>query len=185
MRTLDQVTAHGVPETLTAFIRENCRIAQDFARWLPSEHLLPERDRRLLVHASDMTSTLAEFHGSVLHVDVLQKQRVDDLYLREVYLRTTAETIVEYGVIAVALGQFTPSQQQAILAGQVPLGGLLHHFEISFVSAPLGYVSVPAKGLSETPLELPAGSTCFGRFNRLSTSTGEPLAWILEILPLA
>jgi hypothetical protein len=184
MRTLDHVTEQGVPETLMVFIREHCRISQDIVRWLPAEQL-PERDQRLLVHSNDMTSTLAEFHGSALHVDLLQKRQLDDLYFREVFLRTTAEKVVEYGVIAIALDQFSLPQQTAIQAGQVPLGGLLHRFSIPFVSAPIGYVSVPARGLSETSLELPRNSTCFGRFNRLTKPTGEPLAWILEILPLA
>ena len=184
MRALDHVTDQGVPETMMAFIRENCLISQDVVRWLPSTQL-PERDHRLLVHSNDMTSTLSQFHGSPLHVDILQKRQLDDLYLREVFLRTKAETIVEYGVIAVALDQFTPDQQSAILAGEIPLGGLLHLFQIPFASAPIGYVSVPSKGLSDTPLQLPADSTCYGRFNRLSKPTGEPLAWILEILPLA
>jgi hypothetical protein len=183
MRTLDQITEQGVPETLTTFIRENCRISPALIRWLPAT-ALPERDRRLLVHTCDMTSTLAAFHKSPLHVEILQKMRLDELYLREVFLRTKSEKIVEYGVIAVVLDQFTQPQQAAIQAGRVPLGGLLHQFEIPFVSAPIGFVSVPAEGLNETPLQLPAGSTCFGRFNRLTKPTGEPLAWILEILPL-
>jgi hypothetical protein len=146
---------------------------------------MPERDRRLLVHTRDMTSTLSTFHKSPLHVEVLQKMRLDELYLREVFLRTESDKVVEYGVIAVALDQFTELQQAAIQAGQVPLGGLLHRFEIPFVSAPIGFVSVPAEGLSETPLQLPLDTTCFGRFNRLTKPSGEPLAWILEILPLA
>jgi hypothetical protein len=184
MRTLDHVTEQGVPETLTTFIRENCRISPTLVRWLPGSKL-PERDRRLLDHASDMTSTLAAFHGSALHVEILQKLRLDDLYLREVFLRTKAETVVEYGIIAIALEQFSPEQQNVIQTGKLPLGAVLHRYDIPFVSAPIGFVSVPAEGLSETPLKLVAGSTCFGRFNRLTKPRGEPLAWILEILPLA
>lgn len=183
MRTLDHVTEKGVPETLMAFIRESCRISQDVVRWRPIKEL-PERDRRLLDHSHDMTSTLSKHHESPLHVEVLQQRQLDDLYLREVYLRTETDTIVEYGVIAIALDQFTAPQQSAIQAGQIPLGGLLHQFDIPFVSAPIGFISVPAKGFS-TPLQLPANSTCYGRFNRLVKPTGEPLAWILEILPLA
>jgi hypothetical protein len=184
MRALDHVTERGVPETLLTFIRENCDIAQDIVRWLPGEKL-PKREQLLLVHANDMTTTLSEFYGGPLHVKILHKTQRDDLYLREVYLCTESDQIVEYGVIAVALEQFTVSQQSAIHAGQVPLGGLLHQFQVPFVSAPIGYVSLPAKGLNVSSLPAPAGSTCFGRFNRLSKPTGEPLAWILEVLPLA
>ena len=93
--------------------------------------------------------------------------------------------IVEYGVIAIALEQFPAEAQEAIQAGLVPLGGLLHRAKIPFESAPIGFFSVSGAALEATPLRPPHGVTCYGRFNRLTRSTGEPLAWILEILPHA
>jgi hypothetical protein len=139
-----------------------------------------------LVHGQDMTSTLAAYHGSTLRVEVLQRRQSDTLYFREVFLRTRSDDrIVEYGVIAIALEQFTPPQREAILAGEIPLGELLHRFRIPFVSAPIGFFSVSSASLGDRPFAQPAGTICHGRFNRLSQPTGEPLAWILEILPPA
>lgn len=184
MRTVEQVIAQEVPETLRRFVREGCGIAPEAFRPL-APTAVPEPDRRLLVHAHDMTSTLAAFHGSVLHVEVLQAQRLDDFYVREVLLRTEANVVVEYGVIAIALEQFTAPQQEAIQAGKIPLGGVLHRFHISFVSAPIGFFSVPASELKVTPFQVPGNIACHGRFNRLAKSSGESLAWILEILPPA
>jgi hypothetical protein len=133
-----------------------------------------------------MTSTLATFHESALRVEVLQRQRLDDLYLREVFLRTLgSNSVVEYGVIGIALEQFTPVQQEAIQAGQIPLGALLHRFEIAFVSAPIGFFSLPAESVIDTPLAPIKCPIFYGRFNHLSKPAGEPLAWILEILPHA
>ena len=147
---------------------------------------LPEPARQLLVHDQDMTSTLAAFHGSALRVEVLQRQQDDTLYFREVFLRTRSDDrIVEYGVIAIALEQFTPPQREAILAGETPLGELLHRFRIPFVSAPISFFSVSSASLGDRPFVQPAGAICHGRFNRLGKPTGEPLAWILEILPPA
>jgi chorismate-pyruvate lyase len=182
MRTVEQVIAEGVPDALRRFMRESCGIAPAAFRPL-APTALPQPERRLLVHADDMTSTLAAFHGSPLHVEVLQRQRLDELYLREVFLRSATERLVEYGVIAIALDQFTAPQQEAIQAGRAPLGGLLHQHGIAFVSSPLGFFSVAAEELDDTPLPVASGVTCYGRFNRLAKSTGEPLAWILEILP--
>jgi hypothetical protein len=185
MRTVDQVIAPVLPETLRKFMREGCRIpASAFHPLSPKD--LPEPARRLLVHSQDMTSTLAGFHESPLRVEVLQQQRENELYLREVFLRTVSgDAIVEYGVIGIALDQFTAAQQDAVEAGQTPLGALLHRFKIPFESAPIGFFSASGELLLETPLQAPKDAICFGRFNRLSKPTGEPLAWILEILPLA
>jgi hypothetical protein len=183
MRTVEQVIAPVLPETLRKFMRERCRIPADAFRPLAPKDV-PEPARRLLVHSQDMTSTLAAFHESPLRVQLLQRQRENDLYLREVFLRTqSGDAIVEYGVIAIALEQFTPTQQDAIEAGQIPLGALLHRFKIAFESAPIGFFSTSGESLAGTALHSPADSTCYGRFNRLSKPTAEPLAWILEILP--
>lgn len=185
MPTTDQAMMQCLPETLRTFISEGCRVRGDTFCFLPTT-AFPEPAKSLLVHAHDMTSTLSTFHESVLRVDILQQLRLDDLYLREVFLRTVGtETIVEYGVIAIALDQFTPTQQQAIQAGQIPLGGLLHCFEIPFVSAPIGFFSIATECLAAKSLDGRTPSTCYGRFNRLAKPSGEPLAWILEILPPA
>jgi chorismate-pyruvate lyase len=185
MPTVDEVIASVLPETLRRFMRESCRIAADAFHPLAATSV-PEPARRLLVHSNDMTSTLAAFHESTLRVEVLQRQRENELYLREVFLRTKpGDAIVEYGVIAIALEQFTPEQQQAVQAGQIPLGGLLHRFKIAFESAPIGFFSASGAALARTPLSAPTDATCFGRFNRLTKPGGEPLAWILEILPPA
>ncbi len=185
MGTADQFIAQGVPEALWKFMRESCHLAFDTFRPLPGPRL-PDPARRLLDHARDMTSTLAEFHGSPLRVDVLQTRRAGELYLREVFLRTTdTARVVEYGVIAVALAQFSPEQRAAIEAGEAPLGALLHRFQIPFVSAPIGFFAAAAPEIAATPLAAHAGGECYGRLNCLSQPTGEPLAWILEILPSA
>jgi hypothetical protein len=183
MPTVEQVIAPVLPETFQRFMREHCRMPAGAFHPLAAKDV-PEPARRLLVHAHDMTSTLATFHESALRVEVLQRRRENDLYLREVFLRTVpADLMVEYGVIAIALEQFTAAEQEAVLAGQIPLGGLLHRFKIAFESAPIGFFSASILSLADTPLRAVTGTTCFGRFNRLTKPTGEPLAWILEILP--
>ncbi|HUR59141.1 MAG TPA: hypothetical protein VM029_15605, partial [Opitutaceae bacterium] len=135
-------------------------------------------------HARDMTSTLADFHGSHLRVEILQQRQVEELYLREVFLRMrSTDAIVEYGVIAIALEQFALQEQEEIRAGEIPLGGLLHRFKVPFESAPLGFFSVPAANLTRLQRMAAKKATCYGRFNHLAKPGGEPLAWIMEILP--
>ena len=183
MRTLEQVITQDLPEALRNFIRDDCRIPAGSFHARPGDRL-PEPARQLLFHARDMTSTLSTFHESTLRVQILRRQRENDFYLREVFLRTLpGDAIVEYGVIGIALDQFTTPQQEAIETGQAPLGGLLHRFAIPFTSAPVGFFSVQSRALAATPFPNAKDTTCYGRFNRLTKSTGEPLAWILEILP--
>jgi hypothetical protein len=183
MPTVEQVIVPALPESLRTFMRDSCKIAAN-AFHSRAANDLPHPARRLLVHSQDMTSTLATFHESPLRVEVLQRQRLNELYLREVFLRTIgANAIVEYGVIAIALDQFTAPQQDAVEAGEIPLGGLLHRFKIPFLSAPISFISVSGESLAQTPLKVAKDTPCHGRFNRLTKPTGEPLAWILEILP--
>lgn len=180
---MDDVIAQVLPDALCAFISGECGLPARTLRALSPDQL-PATAQRLLAHQRDMTSTLAEFHGSDLGVEVLQQKRTEEFYLREVFLRAIATgAIVEYGVIAIAMARFTPEQQKAIEARQAPLGGLLHRFRIEFASAPLGFFSLPAGARANSALAAFHPGVCYGRFNQLATPAGEPLAWIMEILP--
>src|SRR5262249_4003962 len=183
MRTREEAIAHGVPESFWRFVNESCRVRPEGIRMVAAD-ALPKPAKRLLAHTRDMTSTLAEFHGSALKVEILQRCQRDEYYLREVFLRTIAgDQIVEYGVIGIALGRFGPVQQQTILAGKYPLGEILHRFHIPFVSAPIGYFEIPSDAVTAPHFATSDATSCHGRFNRLATATGEPLASIMEILP--
>lgn len=183
MPTIEPVITRGTPEALLKFVSGGCGVPMPALRPVAAE-AVPEPDQRLLVHPHDMTSTLAAYHGSALKVQVLQQQVLDGLYLREVFLRTArTNRIVEYGVIAIVLEQFAPAQQEEILAGRAPLGALLHEFRIGFESSPIGFFSIASRDLLATALASPGRSVCYGRFNRLAKANGEPLAWIMEILP--
>lgn len=183
MSIRDEVIAQEVPEVLWQFLSETCQMRTDaMTRVAPKD--VPEPDQHLLVHQRDMTSTLARFHGSALQVEIIQQRRHGELYLREVFLRTTdTHRVVEYGVIAIALEQFSPVQREAVEAGRIPLGGLLHQFQIPFESAPIHFFSVTTAKLAQPHRAALNGATSYGRFNRLFKPTGEPLAWIMEILP--
>ena len=179
--------AVGVPTALTAYLCDACRLPLEAFTPLPGA-ALPAPARALLDHARDMTSTLADYHGSPLRVEVLQSHRPPDtdFYLREVFLRTApAGQLVEYGVLAVALSAFTAPQRDAIASGRAPLGALLHEFRLPFLSSPLGFFVASPAALAATPLAAATAPTtaCPGRLNRLYLPSGPTLAWILEILP--
>ena len=104
----------GLSPALWDFVRHSCHLPAHALQSLAAD-ALPEPARHLLVHTRDMTSTLADFHGRPLRVEVLQHVRQDTIYLREVFLRSQAlDQIVEYGVIAITWENFTPPQREAI-----------------------------------------------------------------------
>jgi len=183
VRVMDEAAAQLVPGSLWTFVSGVCRLPAAALSMLPPDRL-PAAANRLLVHRRDMTSTLAEFHGSDLRVDILQEAEAEDYYLREVFLRAIATgAIVEYGVIAIAMARFSSEQQTEIRTGGTPLGGLLHRFHMPFESAPVGFFSIPADKRAGTRLAAFDHGACHGRFNHLATPAGEPIAWIMEILP--
>jgi hypothetical protein len=179
------ILADRVPEVFWNFLRDDCRLPPTAFELRPGAQL-PEPARQLLFHSRDMTSTLATYHESLIRIEILQCREPEGFYLREVFLRTLGtDAVVEYGLVAIDLGQFSEWQRDIIRAGKAPLGGLLHRFEIPFVSTPIGFFALAGNHLASTPLKVPEDVTCYGRFNRLARESGEPIAWILEILPPA
>ena len=172
-----------MPLALRDFIEGNCGLSgQSF--WLIEPSEMPQPQRRLLCHDTDMTSTLSAFHGSALQVDALRKRKHQDTYIREVYLKTIkGGEIVEYGVIAIFLQSFEPEQRKVIVRDRKPLGGLLHQFEIEFISAPLCFFSLSQSAVARNPMAGFGQPKYYGRFNELAKPNGQSLAWIMEILP--
>ena len=172
-----------MPVGLREFIESKCALSLDSFRLIePAE--MPEPQRRLLCHDRDMTSTLSEFHSSVLQVEALQKNNRKGTYIREVYLRAVeGGKIVEYGVIAILLQGFEPQQRKLIEQDRQPLGGLLHQFEIEFTSAPLCFFYLNEDAVGRNPVAGFSQAKYYGRFNELAKPSGQSLAWIMEILP--
>jgi len=180
----------GQPQTdLANPLDEFCRLAK---RALPGIEpvegaALPEPYRSLLVHERDMTSTLAQFHGSTIDLRVLHRHNGGDAYYREVLLLAKRSgRPVEYGAIKIHLGQFPGPARDAIIEASAPLGQLLHDHGIGHLSRPGGFLRIECDdhigglfGLDDRPV-------LYGRRNTLYDGTGgHRLAEIVEILPPA
>jgi chorismate-pyruvate lyase len=145
---------------------------------------IPEPYRSLLVHDSDMTSTLENFYQDKLRVHVLGRHMVEDKYLREVALtldRTGRR--VEYGAIKISIDLFPMEARREILRGEVPLGRILTAFGVAFSSRPSAYLRVASDEFITGALDLELSHLLFGRRNTLLDSWDRPLAEIIEILP--
>ena len=180
----------GQPQTDLAHpLDEFCRLAK---RALPSIEpvegaAMPEPYRSLLVHERDMTSTLAQFHGSAIGLRVLHRHNAGDAYYREVLLLAKRSgQPVEYGAIKIHLGQFPGPARDAITAAAAPLGQLLHDHGIGHLSRPGGFLRIECDDHIGRLFGLETRPALYGRRNTLYDATGKHrLADIVEILPRA
>ncbi len=145
---------------------------------------IPQPYRSLLVHNSDMTSTLKHYHQDDLSLRVLHLEVSPSELRREVLLCRCADgKPVEYGVIRVLLLAFAPPAREAILKGLVPLGQILDTFGILYLSQPNEYFRINDNEYLRRRLDDRSTAERFGRVNTLSRPAGGKLAEVVEILP--
>lgn len=146
--------------------------------------VLPERDRRLLAHDVDMTSTLARFHGAEIGLDVHASARMGEYLVRaSVLRRVDTGAAVEFGAIGIDLAGFEGAARRAVLEGRVPLGAILQRQGMAFTSRPSGFFRIVIDERLGALLGCAPGQTLFGRCNELQHSDGRMLAQVVEILP--
>jgi chorismate-pyruvate lyase len=150
-----------------------------------SHEEIPEPARTLLVHHGDMTSRLQRFHQSSIGLRVLQSwHEREDVYSREVLLLAHASGVpVEYGAIEIFLGGLSPQLRTLILAGEVPLGGILNSSGIQYRSEPQEFFRLRQSPSLAALLDAEPGIPLYGRCNVLRTVEGTLLARIVEVLP--
>jgi hypothetical protein len=145
---------------------------------------IPEPYHSLLVHKTDMTSTLETFHGETLHIEVLGRQIHGNEYRREVVLvLDKSRRRVEFGAIKINLSLFSNEAREEIQRAQQPLGRILNTFNIPFSSHPSVYLRIVGDGFISSALKVFKASYLYGRRNSLLNPQGRSLAEIVEILP--
>ncbi|MFV1996178.1 MAG: hypothetical protein ACC661_12140 [Verrucomicrobiales bacterium] len=152
-------------------------------RFIPGQEI-PEPERELLVHDTDMTPRLSSFHQSRLVLRVWESELQDAYLLRLVLLETEkGRRPVEFGAIGIDLDKFAAPVRRLIEQGQEPLGGILERFEVPHRGNPRAFFSVEADDLVSEALGGSAGDLLYGRCNQLIDPDGLVLADVVEILP--
>jgi chorismate-pyruvate lyase len=145
---------------------------------------IPDPHRSLLVHESDMTSTLKRFHGSDLDLNVLRAESSDGYLIRMVVLeRMDNGRPVEFGAIGIRLEKLQEPLRDAVIAQETPFGGLLEKFRVDYRSKPKGYFQLSADRRIADALGEKANTRLYGRCNELTDPDGFAFADIVEILP--
>ena len=145
---------------------------------------IPDPQRSLLVHDSDMTSTLTRFHGSRLRLKVLCSEHSDEYLIRMVALERVDNGLpVEFGAIGIHLEKLENEMREAVISQEGPFGGLLEKYEVEFRSSPKGFFSVDADELIAGALQDTLRACLYGRCNELTDNEGFVFADIVEVLP--
>ena len=158
-------------------------------RPLPRHHAvigdqIPEPERSLLVHHRDMTSTLEQFHGRSIHLEVVSVEIHGNILHRQVVLLLDeTNQAVEFGATRVHLDRFPEPWRSDIVASRRPLGGILNASGQPYTSRPSAFLRVESDVFLERALRLTGPVSLYGRQNTLRTPEGREIAEILEILP--
>ncbi len=147
---------------------------------------LPQPARRLLVHESDMTSTLEAYHGERLMLRVLERKVTPEMLTRHIVLvGVESGRPVEYGAARIRLGVLGAKARAMVLECLVPLGTILHSEHMDYTNCPGGYFRIRSNELIGRALNLGRPETLYGRCNCLWDFDGRTIAEVVEILPPA
>jgi chorismate-pyruvate lyase len=144
---------------------------------------VPEPNRRLLVHSSDMTPTLETFYQRRLGLTVLSREIEHEEYLREVVLKLSdGGQPVEYGVIRICLGRLPGPARERVLQEQRPLGNILRSEGIPHISWPQAFFRICSDSHTGAVLRLREPCDLYGRRNVLLDGARRLLAEVIEIV---
>jgi chorismate-pyruvate lyase len=155
---------------------------------VPVLHLLegdhvPHPYKKLLVHSSDMTSTLEAFYQQPMSLVVLSREHQSGAYLREVVLRGGNDLRpVEYGVIRISLDRLPAAARAHVLQEKRPLGNILQTQAVAHLSWPQAFFRTLSDAHTASVLALPKARMLYGRRNVLLDASRHLLAEVIEIL---
>ena len=141
---------------------------------------IPQPQRDLLVHFSDMTSTLTRHWGERLALKVLQRRQGPQWYRRHIVLETEASRRpVEYGAMQILLPLLSEAARRDVLAARAPLGAVLACHGLAYRHCPGGFFTIRSNSQIERALGLTAPQWLYGRCNCLSDRAGawSPRSW--------
>ena len=145
---------------------------------------LPEHERWLLVHDTDMTLRLREGHSCEIDLDVHARARIGNYVVRaSVLTRRSDGKPVEFGAIGIHLDALPDTAQQEVLEGRVPFGAILEKHAVPHSSHPRGFFRISVDARLAELLGATSGQVLFGRCNELRHQDGRAMADVVEVLP--
>jgi chorismate-pyruvate lyase len=144
---------------------------------------IPEPYRHLLVHHSHMTIAQEKYHRCRIRVRVLQSQRFNGWYARQiVLLPQSAEKIVQGGMVRIHLTMLDTEVQKAIAREDTPLGHILiNHDVLRRIEVTNFFQFMPGPAMQGWP-GFDSNHPTYGRLGILYCD-GQPAIELCEILP--
>ena len=177
-----KVPVEQMLEPLAQFYRAAGHALPEVAELSPDD--VPQPYHGLLVHQSDMTSTLEKFFHQRVHLDVLQTREEDGVLYREVILVGDNDGHpTEFGAIRIHLDRFADEARRLILEGHLPLGRVLADEAVEYRCCPQRFFCWEGDALTSRVFSLDGPHRLYGRHNILERPNGDPLAEAVEILP--
>jgi len=151
--------------------------------FIPADSM-PQPQHDLLVHFSDMTSTLTRHYGEPLALKVIDRHQGPQWYRRHIVLETAASLRpVEYGAMRILLPLLSEAARVEVLAARTPLGAVLARHRLAYRHCPGGFFKIRSNRLIEQALRLSSPQWLYGRCNCMSDSVGRVVAEVVEVLP--
>jgi chorismate-pyruvate lyase len=145
---------------------------------------LPDEEKHLLAHDTDMTPRLRNYHGCEIDLDVHAKARIGNYLVRASVLTKRSDgKPVEFGAIGIHLNLLPESARERVVTGRVPFGAILEEECVVHTSHPRGYFRISVDARLAELLGATPGQVLFGRCNVLRRNDGEALADVVEVLP--
>jgi hypothetical protein len=142
---------------------------------------LPPGPRTLLDHTSHMTLAMERFHGGPVSLVVAASRDFDDgWYAREILL-TTADRIVQYGIVRIDLARLPVETAAAIRSASQPLGRILLSAGLHCDVHDVDLLRVDAGEEFAAVVTCLPESTTFGRVASIDVD-GRPIIELLEIV---
>jgi chorismate-pyruvate lyase len=161
------------------------RAGIEVPRWrLVTPDEIPAPYRSLLVHESDMTSTLERHCGGTVVLRALGTFTSGAWYFRRVLLvQEHSGRPVEMGAIRIKLDAFGTRLKRQILKNEVPLGRLLRESRFDYMSHAKAFVALTPNPEMMGVFWMREPRTLYGRRTEIS-SDGRKIGDIVEVLPL-
>lgn len=147
-----------------------------------SPEVMPSPYRELLAHEHHMTVTVERWHGSLVDVQVLERQAVDDYYARKILLRRQDNRrVVQFGIVQLRFEFLDANVRAEIESCSRPLGRILIQHDVLRDVDLHGLWRVLCGAELADYFGCPTGTLTFGRTAMIHCN-GEPAIELLEIV---
>lgn len=143
---------------------------------------MPDSFRRLLVHNDHMTTTLGEYYGAPVGLQVLQFAHHEPYYSRKILLvLPPADTVVEFGIVRLDLSAMAREVRAQIVARDKPLGDILIEHDVLREIQPRWYFRFTHPSPALQSFGPPDIGEAYGRVGVIHYE-GRPAIELLEIV---